>query len=506
MKKYNKIISTLIIILIITIIGCKKDFLILTNPNELTPDQFWKTESDVDMAITSLYAMVQMPEWGEQWDFNEHFNLCQEARTDMIQWQMWEPLQSISEFLYTPSQYMERNHWKWCYRMIFTANQILENVEKMEDLNAEKKLVYEAEAKFVRGHAYFLLLKNFGNVILVTETAKTPDDFYKPQVPAAQIWTQIENDFTDAKTSLPPSWETKWLGRATKGAAASYLGKAYLFQEKWAQAEAEFKAVTTMGYELEQDYWSLFTGLNEFNKESVFEVNFSAIQEGGRLESLATAEQYSEYNSNWVSEWGKQLFLKDTTTTGGFSKRFYGSVLWDDPGCDVYYWNGLNYNDFCTENNLPTDRMFLKKYVVYRPDWPDVTKADNNYYVIRYSDVLLMLAEALNEQGKTNEAIPYVNEVRDRAESVPLGSMTQEELRDHIRHVERPLEFICEATRFDDLTRWYGFGKEGGLKALYISHDRNAASNFVDSQSELWPIPQAELDANPNLEQNEGYQ
>jgi hypothetical protein len=506
MKKYNKIISMLIILFIITLIGCSKDYLNLTNPNELTPDQFWKTESDVDMAITSLYAMVQMPEWGEQWDFNEHFNLCQEARTDMIQWQMWEPLQSISEFIYTPTQYMENNHWKWCYRMIFTANQILENVAQMTDLDDAKKKIYESEAKFVRGHAYFLLLKNFGNVALVTQMAKSPDDFYKSQSPAADIWTQIESDLTEAKANLPSSWETKWLGRATKGAAATYLGKAYLFQEKWAQAEAEFKEVTTMGYELESDYWSLFTGLNEHNKESIFEANFSAIQEGGRLESLATAEQYAEYNSNWVSEWGRQLFLTDTTATGGFSQRFYGSVLWDDPGCDVYYWFGMNYSEFCTENNLPLDRMFLKKYVVYREDWPDVTKADNNYYILRYSDVLLMLAEALNEQGKTSEAIPFVNQVRERAGSVPIGSMDQEQLRQHIRHVERPLEFICEATRFDDLKRWYGFGKEGGMKALYTEHDRYAASNFVDNKSELWPIPQAELDANPGMVQNPGYE
>ena len=506
MKKYNKIISVLIIMCIITVIGCKEDFLNLTNPNELTPDQFWKTESDVDMAITSLYACIGMGEWSEQWDFNEHYNLCQEARSDMVRWQMWEPQQQISEYTYTPTQYMERNHWKWCYRMIFTANQILENVAKMENLDAAKKKIYEGEAKFARGHAYFLLLKNFGNVVLVTEMAKTPADFYKSQSQAADVWAQIEIDFTDAKANLPTSWESKWLGRATKGAATTYLGKAYLFQEKWAQAETEFKAVTTMGYELISDYWSLFTGLNEHSKESIFEINFSSIEEGGRLESVAIAEQYSEYNSNWVTDWGKQLFLNDTTNTGGFSQRFYASVLWDDPGCSVWYWNGMNYRDFFISVNQPTeDRMFLKKYVVYRTDWPDVTKADNNYFILRYDDVLLMLAEALNEQGKTAEAIPYVNEVRTRAGSVLLGSLNQAQLRQHIREVERPLEFICEATRFDDLRRWYGFSKNGGLKALLIAHNRYSASNFIDNVSELWPIPQVELDANPNMVQNPGY-
>ncbi|MFA5814236.1 MAG: RagB/SusD family nutrient uptake outer membrane protein [Bacteroidales bacterium] len=506
MKKYNKIISALIMILIITSFGCKEDFLDLTNPNELTPDQFWKTESDVDMAITSLYACIGMGEWSEQWDFNEHFNMCQEARSDMVRWSIWQPQQAISEYTYTPTQYMERNQWKWCYKMIFTANQIIENVAKMTDLDAAKKKIYDGEAKFARGHAYFLLLKNFGNVVLVTELAKTPDDFYKPQSPAADVWAQIEKDFTDAKANLPASWEAKWLGRATKGAATAYLGKAYLFQEKWAQAETEFRAVTTMGYSLVSDYESLFTGLNEHSSESIFEVNFSATEEAGRLESVAVAELYSEYNSVWVTDWGKELFLNDKAPDGGFSKRFYASVLWDDPGCSVWYWNDMNYRDFFTSvNQASEDRMFFKKYVVYRSSWPDVTKADNNYFILRYDDVLLMLAEALNEQGKTGEAIPYVNQVRERAGSVLLSSLSQSQLRQHIREVERPLEFVCEATRFDDLKRWYGFGKEGGLKALLMSHGRYSAENFRDNVSELWPIPQRELDANPKLEQNPGY-
>lgn len=506
MKKYIKVIPVLIMFWIITLMGCKEDFLELTNPNELTPDQFWKTESDVDMAITSLYACIGMGEWSEQWDFNEHYNMVQEARSDMVYWSIWEPQQSISEYTYSPTQYMTRNHWKWCYRMIFTANQILENVAKMEDLDPEKKKVYEGIAKFGRGHAYFLLVKNFGNVVLVTEMAKSPDEFYQPQSPAADVWAQIESDFSEAKASLPLSWEEKWLGRATKGAATAYLGKAYLYQEKWAQAEAEFKAVTEMGYELVDDYESLFTGLNEHSKESIFEANFSAIEEGGRLESVAIAELYSEYYAVWVTDWGKQLFLTDTTPTGEFSKRFYASVLWDDPGCDVWYWEGMSYREFFTSVNLPDeDRMFWKKYVVYRPEWPDVTKADNNYFILRYDDVLLMLAEALNEQGKTSEAIPYVNQVRTRAESVLLGDLNQVQLRQHIREVERPLEFVCEATRFDDLRRWYGFSKDGGLKAVLMEHGRYSAENFVDGVSELWPIPQREIDANPNIEQNPGY-
>ena len=506
MKYLNKIISVLMVTWIFAFLGCDENYLDVTNPNELTPDQFWKTEADVEQAITSLYACIAMGEWSEQWDFNEHYLMVQEARSDMTRWQTWQPQQAISEYTYTPSQYMERNHWKWLYRTIFTANQILENVEGMEDLDASVKKIVLAEAKFARAHSHFLLLKNFGNIIIVTEMAKTPDDFYKAQSPASDVWAQIEQDLKDAKADLPTSWEDKWLGRVTNGAATAYLGKMYLFQEKWADAETEFKLVTGMGYELESDYESLFMGLNEHNKESIWEINFSSIEEGGRVESVNNANLASNYKSLYVTDWGKQLFLTDTATDGTFSQRFYGSVVYDDPGCDVWYWNGMTYREFFTDKGVPEeDRMFWKKWATFSEDWPHKSKGDNNFYIVRYSDVLLMLAEALNEQAKTPEAIGYVNQVRERAGSMLLSNPDQAQLREHIRQVERPLEFVLETTRWDDLVRWYGYGKDGGLKAILTAHNRYNAENFQDSFSEIWPIPQREMDANPEIIQNPGY-
>lgn len=499
------LLTVILIIGLFTASGCKK-YLDVVNPNSQTLTEFWKTPADADAAMTSLYAAICMREWGQQWDFNEHYRVMNEVRTDMAEDQSWDVVMRLSEFNYNPTEYMEVNNWHWCYRMVFTANQILENVDNVEGLDDSQKAIYKGEAKFARAHAYFQLLKNFGNIELINKLPEKSADFYNNQVPASEVWAQIESDLTDAKAVLPDSWEAKWLGRVTKGAATTYLGKVYLFQGKWAAAEQEFKEVTTMGYQLESDYWSLFTGQNEFNKESIWEINFTSDETGGRCESTSIPSHIAAWQTVWLTDWGKQLFLTDTADNGTFSQRFYGSVLYDDPGCDVYYWHGQSYRQFFTSQDLPNEnRMFFKKFVVPYNNWSDPTKGDVNFYIFRYSDVLLMLAEALNEQGKTAEAIPYVNQVRQRAGSHLIGALSQEELRQHIRHVERPLEFVCEATRVEDLVRWYGFGKEGGLKALYTSHNRFSADNFRDGISELFPIPQEEIDANPNIKQNPGY-
>ena len=126
--------------------GCNEDYLDVTNPNDLTTDQFWQDEEDVNKAITALYATMQIQEWSEQWDFNEMYHVSHEAKSDLNYWQIWQPVQSIARYQANPAQYMTRYLWKWCYQMIFTANQILENLDKVEGLDAGKKSIYAAEA------------------------------------------------------------------------------------------------------------------------------------------------------------------------------------------------------------------------------------------------------------------------------------------------------------------------------------------------------------------------
>ena len=110
-----------------------------------------------------------------------------------------------------------------------------------------------------------------------------------------------------------------------------------MYQEKWIDAQKELEVVTTMGYELVQDYESLFSGLNKHSSESLFEINFTRSEEGGGIESTNISGVHS-WESNWVTDWGKQLFLSDKTTSGAYTQRVYASVLFDDPNADVHYY------------------------------------------------------------------------------------------------------------------------------------------------------------------------
>ena len=497
-------IKLLLFITVAVLFSCTQD-LDLTNPNTLTPDQFWQNESDVEKAITAMYATNQYQVWGGRWGAGEIRHLTQEARSDMVYWQIWQPMQGIARFDISPANYMSWDLWKIAYETIFSANQIIENVPNVPGLSAEQANLYIGEAKFIRAENHFMLLKNFGNIIIQTEIAKSSDDFYKKQATKEEVWQQIENDFKDAKASLPETWDDQWLGRATKGAATAFLGKAYLYQEKWDEAITELTEVTKMGYGLVDNIGSLFDATTDENtKERIFFINYTSNREGNREESITINNIYRD-SKNGCTDFAKNLFLNDTTSTGGFSKRFYDFVLWDDPGCDIYYWKGKSYREFYGPDE---NRMFWKKWVHFHDYYEHITISDTDYPIIRYSDVLLMLAEALNESTAHTpaEAIPYVNMVRERAGSALIPeTMTREELRQHIRHVERPLEFVLEGTRFYDLVRWYGFGKDGGLKKFLVDQGRYSAESFVDGESEYHPIPQDEIDANPEIVQNPGY-
>ncbi|MCK5148966.1 RagB/SusD family nutrient uptake outer membrane protein [bacterium] len=502
LKQY--IVFLAVIILGFSMTACDKDFLDLTNPNQMTVESFWRNAEDVESALTGTYALLQHQWWGGYWAPGEMF-MTMEVMSDLTQAEIFYPIGEGGHDSYNASstEYTTYYFWQENYKMIFAANQVIENAPTVEGLTEAEVLAFVAEARFLRAYGHFQLLQLYGNIVVVTEVPPTPDDFYKEQSTPEQAYQQIEEDLQFAKINLPDGYAEAWLGRATKGAAAAYLGKVYLFQEKWAQAETEFRAVAGMGYSLVNDVHSLFTGLNEHSSESIFEINFTATRPADRIESQSLVPNFNDWRGLWPSDHLKTMFIADTTAAGEPSARTFASVIFNHPDSDVWYFEGKTFADYYGGDD---SNIYYKKYAFYDPEndpyW--YASVGTNFIMMRYADVLLMLAEALVEQGNAGEAAQYVNQVRIRAGAVPInGAMSAADVLHHIREVERPLELCNETSRFFDLVRWYK--NDGGVMAALQANDAPNWNQFNDGVDEIWPLPDAEIKANPNVMQNPGY-
>jgi hypothetical protein len=394
---------------------------------------------------------------------------------------------------------VSREIWQHHYQAIFRANQVIEKVPGI-DMDAAERDRIVGEGKFIRALLYYNLVTLYQNVPLITTLPSSSDR------PAAatpeEIWAQIEKDASEAKAVLPVSYDGADVGRATKGAATALLGKALLQQRKWDQASAQFQEVITSGtYDLVPNYADNFTANNENNQESLFEIQFgdrSTLPAG--LRGLNIAKMVGPCGPSFCdgrpTRWYFDQFEAEAAQYGKHDTRQDVTLFWNHPDENVYGEQFL-----APEKRRNAGDIFFKKWGEYYiqngdQDWD----AAINFRVIRFADVLLAQAEALNEQGQTAAAYPLVNRVRARPSvampPLPAG-LSQDGMRDRILS-ERMFELGLEAQRLNDLKRHDLFNKS--LEA----HDAEFQF-FVDGKSELLPIPQTEIDLNPNVHQNPGW-
>lgn len=504
MKHRLKIFLATILLGLFVFGACEENFLEVSDPNRMTSDQFWQTEDDAKKAIVTAYSKLQMNMWWGEWGPSEMLICYQNLKSDEIkQLITWGYLYRTYQFEPRISDTPIRATWSDFYQAIYHANLVLENVPDMS-ISQEAKDKVMGEALFIRGYAHFFLLNNFGNIVLRTEVPRSNADYYKGQSSKEEVYEQIEEDLASAADMLPQNWDDANRGRATKGAATGMLGKVYMYQSEWTNAITQFRAVTSMGYSLVDDYESMFNGTNKNSSEALFEIQFSADNSGGQVEywgsnTVVNAHQDFFYRP---SDYLHNLFMNDLRADGSKSKRALGSIIFNDPQSDIYYFEGRTYEEYLASIERPDllDKSIFKKYAQWEASWNiEDYFSGANVPVLRYADILLMLAEALNENGQTGEAIDLVNQVRARAEAVPVSGLDQDALRQHIRHVERPLEFSIEGNRFFDLVRW------GEAKQVLTDHGHEYADQFETGVDEILPIPSWEMDSNPNVIQNPGY-
>lgn len=503
----------ILIYFVVLLAGCSKDTLELNNPNQITSATFWKNESDVLSALASTYGLLRDVNggfWGVR-----GIELGNGRGDDFFIRNDVASLYQLSTFTNTPDNSTSNDLWSISYRGIFRANQILENIDKVTSLSDQKKKEYIAEAKFLRGLNFFILVNNFGNVPLRLTVPQAKEDYFQAKSPEADVWKQLQKDLSEAATDLPLSYPKEWVGRATRGAAIAYLGKSYLYTKDWANAETTLKQLTTspFSYALMQNYGDNFIATFDNNQESVFEIQLADVggnnpwsgENANQSLGVTTAQEFAPAEvAGWfeVSPTDKLFneFQKEKTVTNDFDPRMYATLIWNYPGATFY---NRPFSSFKLAFGF---QSMFKKYQNYMQnnELSGSSGASNytsgiNEKAIRYADVLLMIAEALTMQAKAGEAYPFVNQIRTRAKLANLAAgFTQDQMMAEIRH-QRMIEFARENQRFYYLKRW-------GLTQQEIANsDKVGKQFFVPKKFDYFPIPQNEINTNPQMTQNENW-
>ena len=484
--------------------GCQNKLLDQVNPNAPSTVTFFKTPNDALLAINACYDVFHFEGSYGRW---LHFDY--DLRSDEgFSNSPWTDLANSTRFVILDYNFVTNaSPWTEVYRGVYRCNQVLAYVPAIDfGADAALKTRLLGEAHFVRALYYWNLATLWGNVPLADKPGDATTRY--PQATTQQVWDFMLADLTAAESMLPVSYTGNDVGRATKGAAQTLMGKVYMQQRKWAEAQAQFAKVISSGtYALAASYEDNFNVAGENNKESIFEIGFSADYQGdgqdvaGSSQGCQRAQFFGARQVGWCDgqprKWLYNEF-SDLTATGQ-----------PDPRRDVTVLNSnlLVYGKTYDQRGY-TDKteLFWRKYQ------NDKTRNYENYFspidfrVMRYADVLLMQAEALNEQGRPADAIPLINQVRQRpsVNLTPLaaGAFTQASLRTQLLH-ERVTELCGENTRWPDLQRSGLLDSQAGVSSI-AARDPDYA-NFVVGKSFYLPIPLSEISLDPTLKQNPGY-
>lgn len=505
MKKQN----LYILLLAFLVSACTKE-LEQVNPNVLTEATFWKTENDCLSALASTYKIFKHPSGG-YWGVRG-IQITNGRGDDVFIRNDVRGLYQLTTFTNDPTTPDPSNFFAGFYLGIFRANQVIKNVPKA-DISENLKNEFVGEGKFLRGLHYFNLAINFGDVPIITQVPEIRDEYFVNQSPEAEVWLQSINDLKAAKESLPLSYPAKWVGRATRGAAIGYLGKAYLYNKKWAEAENEFKLLSQPSglpqapytYDLLPNYENNFLKQFDNNMESLFEIQLQnvggnnpfAVDNADEALGVTTAQSFAPPEvAGWFGTFPTNKifdeFQKEKTISGDFDPRMYASLVWDYPGA-MYYNKPISAFTF----QFGKKSMF-RKYQNWRDNNEGNFISEINEKALRYADILLMYAEAVTMQGRVAEAYPLVNRIRQRAQlaALPTG-YNADQMMAEIRH-QRMIEFFREGLRFYDLKRW-------GLLGQEIANSDKEGKQFFQPKYQYFPIPQNELNANPKMTQNQAW-
>ncbi|MCY0969366.1 RagB/SusD family nutrient uptake outer membrane protein [Chryseobacterium wangxinyae] len=393
----------------------------------------------------------------------------------------------LDALTFTPSTPSFESLFASNYEGINRCNQALQYLPQLTNADESLRARLAGEAKFLRAFMYFTLVRSFGDVPLVDHVPSTgnPDDITMQltRKSKAEVYAFIEKDLLDAAAALPnkSAYSGKDVGRATKGAAHALLAKVYLYQKKWQLAVDQANLVT--GYSLTPDFIDIYKLSGENNSESIFEIQGSGIETGKGIQQY-TQVQGARGTGGWG--WGFNTptqNLYDAFTAEGDTERRDATII--RKGMTLYDGRVVGSD---------ADNDYYN-YKAYSSAYTTQSSTDTNIRYLRFAEVLLIKAEALNELGQTSSAIPLLNQVRQRANISNTSASTQSDVRTAIWK-ERRLELAFEHDRWFDLVR------TGQAQSALAANGKT----FVVGKHEVFPLPQTFItEAKGRSAQNPNY-
>jgi starch-binding outer membrane protein, SusD/RagB family len=474
------------------------DFLDETPKGRYTTENFYKTEEHALLAITGVYNKASFVSTNNAlWVFGDV------ASDDAVKGGAagdQSEIQFLEEFSYSANNGFLLKIWGQYYEGITRVNYLLYYADNI-DMDADLKARILGEAKFMRAYFYFSLVNIFGEIPLKIQPPLNASLINIGKSSADDVYAKIEADLLDAVEVLEIEYSGADVGRATQGAAWGLLAKARLYQEKWQGALDAIQSLEDLGiYSLQPVYKNNFIDSTQNSSELVFEIQ----HESGQIPKLGShLNQWfgAPENNGYAFDVPLQDFVDEFEITAG-------NVV--DPRLDYTVGqagqNWINGEPF--DPTWSATGYLQKKHTQPLREEPIIGDASLNYVYMRYADILLMKAEALNELNRAPEAVVPLNQVRKRAResyvydldlpgagAIPanllpdVAASSQASVRNAIRH-ERRVELGFEFHRFFDLMRYGAATAELAL----------ADTDFDYATQRYFPIPQAEVDANTAID------
>lgn len=472
------------------LVGCS-DFLNQSPQNSLSENDYYKTADDFKSAVNGVYSTLQ------ENDLYGNWYVFAEIPADNTRNQLSGSVTSQDEFdkfyIDTQNSYI-KDFWTGAYKTINRTNTV---IGRIDGISIDKDLAnrYKLECKFIRSLMYFNLLRVYGDVPLVLKEINIQESYNILREPKGNIYNQITTDLQECIKGLPVSYSDKEAGRASQGAAKALLAEIYMTLHKYSEAESLLAEIVNSGqYALLENtpgninldgYKSIFSATNHNSKEAIFEIQYL---KGGFGEGSGFANNFAPENSG-----------TNVVTVGGTG----GNNI---PEMDIYnaYEKGDLRRDFSMSlgyyDNRKNGQWIESRYVSKFMDVPYQSyDASNNWPVYRYGDIILMYAEALNQNGKTVEACNYLNMTRRRG----FGYQTSEISPIDIKTTDKTqCSLLIEQERRVELAfenhRWFDLVRTG--RAIDVMKGKGFSLNETNM---ICPIPQKQIDVNPKLTQND---